>query len=290
MHRRSLLNLVLLILVAGLTAVAVWEPGNQPDQPTGGPLTQIDPATINRLSIERPNNEPLELVRKDDRWYLTQPLQLPASRNRIESVLALLSAHAGTQFDAGDRNLAEFGLNSESAIRIRLNEQEILIGGSAPISHQRYVSYHGKIALIQDTLHYQLTLPEHEWITPELLPADSRILRLQTPAFTLARSDSGGWLRTGIDESVSADAIQTLVESWRYARAISISPAPDEASGDAVVVELEGMDDPIRFLIQNRDNQTSLVRTDWQIRYHLTESGAASLLQSPVAEAAKAQQ
>src|SRR5690606_32527443 len=89
--RRWWLNLALLAVIAGLGGYAWYRSGKSPDadKPT---LTSVAPASVQRIEIERPNEETVRLERRDGRWHLTAPVKARADEFAVEQLMRVLGA------------------------------------------------------------------------------------------------------------------------------------------------------------------------------------------------------
>ena len=101
-----IVNLLLVIAVAGLVAYALY----RPKEDAGGPqsaISAIPPAQVKRVRIEPQGAAPIELEKDGDEWFLVQPLRARAERSQVDRLLDLLSARsreklAATQLERFD--------------------------------------------------------------------------------------------------------------------------------------------------------------------------------------------
>jgi hypothetical protein len=288
MKPRALLNLALILLLGILVAIAVLEPGRDEETPEGQPLTTLQREDIDHLIITRSGLEPLALQRDGKRWFIDGEPRLPANPTRVEALLSLAGARPTASYPRNQAELTKFGLGAQKAIGVQLNDTQLLVGGSDPIKHRRYILTGDTMHLVQDTFSFHLMSGATDWINTELLPAGGEIIGLQLPGITLTQSDRGGWAGEGIAEGVSSDRIQAFVDGWRYAQAQAVLPMTDananNDSGEAVVVILRDQLQPIEMQLQQVGSETYLTRSDWKIRYHLSTWQVESLLQAPQPE------
>ncbi|MCZ6576624.1 MAG: DUF4340 domain-containing protein, partial [Gammaproteobacteria bacterium] len=109
MRNRWLLNLGLVVLVGVLVVLAVSK--RRVDQePPAPPLTMLVPEQIERIRIERPDNERLVLQRQGGNWLLIAPLQARANSFRVESLLRLATAPSELRLRADPDALSKYGL------------------------------------------------------------------------------------------------------------------------------------------------------------------------------------
>jgi hypothetical protein len=100
------------------------------------------------------------------------------------------------------------------------------------------------------------------------------------PGLSLRLVDSH-WNLVPANPAVSADAVASLVERWRRARAMRLStcpPKPDRAPPHWAEVGLAGVATPLRWEIRQDHAELVLCREDLRVAYHFTKETGATLL------------
>jgi hypothetical protein len=276
MGKRTLLNLVLLLVVGGLGLLAAYKPGKEAP-PAAEPLTPLSPAQIDRVRIERPGQPAVVLARADGRWQMREPLAAPANEMRLDSLLRLAEAKVLGRFPA-PAELAGYGL-AEPAVTVTLNDgPAIAFGNTTPVDQRRYVLRDGAIHLIADTTFYFVSGDWGGFVDPRPVPADLPLTAIEVPGLSVTRGE-GGWQAVPAPEGLSADAVVEFVDSWKHARAFEVTAWQGDAQGEPVTLRSE-RGEPIHFTLTARE-PLELVRTDLGLAYHLPGSQAATLLQLP---------
>lgn len=276
MNSRLLLNLALVIVVAVLGLIAWLQPGL--DKPAAPPrLTDLDPAAINRIRIVDRDGPTIVLARKDGRWRIEEPIQLPANGFRIDSLLRLTGEASYGQLEVAEIDLAELGLDTPR-IRLYLNDREFAFGTTEPIDGRRYVRTGDIVHLITDRYFHIMTAGPTDLVNQHLLPADSRITEITTPDWRLARAEDK-WVLTPERPGLSADAANMVVDNWRQAQAVWIQPYEQSEAKGRIVVRLEGEEQPLQFDILAQEPELVLARPDAGVQYHLAEESARGLLE-----------
>ena len=284
MSARNLLNIVILLAVIILAVIAFY-PATQPETPQPMlrllPLNKTDIQTINIHSHDKPV---LRFGKQGQQWFMTEPLHILASEHRVNTLLDILQQPEGTQLAVDKNNLAKFGLDAPR-YGLEFNGNPVAIGDTDPIHKRRYVLAQDTVYLIEDYFSHLLLEGEGALIDHALLPPDSRILKLQLPNLTVAKVE-GQWQITDASqldaEHYSQDALQTLIDEWRYGRGLTVtllSEPYDTSNVPVIKVFVRSQDDPIVFYMDQSQLHTLLIRPDLKIRYHLTKDTTQRLTQ-----------
>jgi len=291
MNPRSWLNLLMLLAIGGLIALVVYQPGIAPP-PAAQPLTRIDPTDVQRLELQRPGQPGVILTRSGPRqWQMEQPFQSPASPFIDANLGLLLSAHSSVRYPLAELDPANIGLQPPVAT-LQVDDTRIEFGDIDPIHGNRYVQVGKFIHLVPEHLTYYPKASAAELVSPALLPEAAVIERLQLPALpadtpdfgaaparTLSRVDGSWRLEPALP--LSGDALPGLINEWRHAQALSLSPlaadAADDASLGTITLSLS-QGDPIALDIVSLTPDLVLLRRDTGLRYHFSAAQRNRLL------------
>jgi hypothetical protein len=283
MTSRNLLNAVIAIAVIVLAVIAFY-PGKKAQPPP--PMVQLLPLSksdIVQLNIHSHDKPVLRFSKQDQQWVMTDPIQARASEHRIGTLLDLLRQPSGTQLQVDKNNLAKYGLASPR-YGVEFNEYSMTIGDTEPLHKRRYVMAGDTVYLIEDYFSHLLMEGEGALIDHALLPPDGIIEKLQLPELTLEKKD-GQWQITEASrldaEHYSQDSLHTLVDEWRYGRALSVTLLDepyDSSAAPSITVHLQNQAQPIKFYIDHSQVHTLFIRPDLKIRYHLTKDTAQRLM------------
>jgi Domain of unknown function (DUF4340) len=285
MGKRVLLNVWLAIALLALVWVVWKEPGHAPNPPVVK-LTALSPAAVNRIVITN-HNGTITLIKQAGAWRLSQPAEVAANGVRVDDVLEVLQTESLSRFPAAGRDLSEYGL-AKPAVRLRLNDTEILFGGLTPVDQQRYVQLGDTIHLIADRYMFELTGDATAWVSRNLVPPGKQIVSLQLPDRKLSRNDKGEWSVTPADTRVSTDAIQGLVNEWSDAQALRVGRYEKHAAQGEVVIGVAGQAQPLRYQIIARKPELILARPEIGMQFYVASEQADRLLsvKTPKPEAA----
>jgi len=259
---RTLINVALLALAAGLAIVIVLAPGEGERGIGLEPLSDTDARAVSRIRLETDAGGTIALRRSEGVWNLVEPIAIAANDFRIDTLLGVLEApvHARIAADAGQ--LDRFGLATPHA-RVRFDQDEILFGNTEPIHGRRYLLYDGSVALIDDAFFSHLSSSAANYVNPALLGRDPSLRSIRLSK-----------------ERAAADGVTDLADAWRSAQATAVRPyEPSLEWTDEIVVE--SADGELRFDVARTKYEVVLGRRDLGIQYHLTKSAGTRLLDFP---------
>jgi hypothetical protein len=274
MSRRAWLNVVLGLVVVVLTALVVLQPGlERPAE--APPLADRAPASVNRIRVERPDQQAAVLEKRDGRWYLVEPLALAANGFRVQTLLEILDVKSEHPLDAKGLELARFGLDPPRAT-LWLDDLRFDFGDTESLSGKRYVRLGDSLHLTTDRFYQQVVAGVPGFVDLNPLGPDAEPVALELPDLKLRR-DAGRWLVEPDDGGYSADAINRLVDAWRTTQAITVRSLEPAEGGRSVSVTLRGAAAPLRFLAIETPHALILARPDVGLQYHLPTEAAARL-------------
>jgi len=275
MGKRMLLNVWLAVALLVLVWVVWQEPGHAP-KPAAVKLTALSPAAIDKLVITKRNGT-ITLTKQDGAWRLSQPVAITANGVRVDDLLEVVQAKSLTRFPAAGRDLKEYGL-AKPAVRLRLNDTEILFGGVTPVDQQRYVKVGDTIHLISDRYMFELLGGAAAWVSRDLVPPGKQIASLQLPGIKLSRNDKGEWSATPPGKAESADAVQRVVAAWSDAQALRVTPYEKHPDQGEVVIDIAGEAQPLRYRIVARKPELILARPEIGMQFYVASEQANRLL------------
>ncbi|GAB6067501.1 hypothetical protein JCM13664_08190 [Methylothermus subterraneus] len=262
---------ILLILVTGLAAWVYWI--ERAPEPTPLPLlADFDPGKVRHIVIER-RTDRLEFTRAEDVWRMTEPFQALADAYHIQQLLDLPKQTSPTRYPAAGMDLARFELQPPQAI-VRLDAVEFRFGGQNPLNFQRYLQVGDVIHLLDDALFYSLTAPATTWVEHQLLP-QGPLQALELPGWRITATEAGGW--TSEPAAPAAD-LERLVDTWRTARAVQITPATEEPSPEQPRIRVSIAGQTLEFVVLQREPELILLRPEQKLRYHFYGSVGQNLL------------
>ena len=275
MGKRLLLNLLLAAAVAALALFIYFGPGRTPEE-TASRITDLDPDAVSTIELTRLEAGPLQLTRRNGRWYLVQQPELPADDFQVNTLLALARAETDRSYPADTLDLATMGLSPPQASAL-LDGVRFDVGTTDPIDGLRYVMTGPQVHLVADRFQHLVNARYTNFVERRLLPEKAVVTGLSLPGVELQAGDDNRWQLQPDDPTVSADAIRALVSAWENARALYVREY-DGASGEELAIMLRDTDEPMVFVLLPMEEDIVFARPDWGIQYHLTEENGLGLL------------
>ena len=149
MSSRNLLNLVLLIVIAALVAVVVYEPGKKVTPVVK--LTPLSKSDVNKIEISRIGAPKVVLEKKGSKWQVLQPYAMPANDFKVEAISELAEAESKAHYPIKQgEDLKPYGLDIPRITIIFNDKYKLEFGKTDPLKYQRYIRDDNTLHLIFD--------------------------------------------------------------------------------------------------------------------------------------------
>ncbi|ADE13739.1 conserved hypothetical protein [Nitrosococcus halophilus Nc 4] len=292
MNTRTLLNLALVAIAILLGWVVFYKPGIAPEPPSP-PLTPLDPEHIQAIRIAHKFREEIQLERKEGNWFITAPIQAPANKAMVETLLGIAQTPSLSRYPIEDVALANLGLEPPEA-HLSLDGVAIAFGTIEPLNQRRYALREDTIHLISDDAFQTVASSTARFVDPALLPGNHPITQIRLPQVTdyggnpkvspkgtiTLRRNQDGWIAEGSSGEVASEAIAKLVEAWQQHTAQQVKLKGDRATLATIEIRREGVP-PVYFDLQASLPRLILVRSDLGVQYHLSPPAWNTLFQLP---------
>lgn len=285
MTNRTLINLVLLIALLLLGALAYFKPGIE-EKETETSLTSLATADVSRIRIERAVTEDVAFEKRDGTWWMTEPVQAQANELRIEGVLRIAEANSQRSYPASQVDLTKVGLDQPEILLFFDDATPIAFGDTEPLSQARYVRFGETVHLIEDTGYYHVIGAYTTFLDGSLLPDNATIEGLSLPGLKLSRVE-GHWSAEPVPPRFSVDQVNALADEWRHAQAVDVRRFNGGKPQGEILVALKDRPEPIRFGILSRAPELVLARVDLGLQYHLPADASDRLMKLPDPPAAE---
>ena len=228
------------------------------------PFADIKAEEIGTIRLELRNKDSVQLEYHDDRWLITEPVELETDSVYMKAFLDKLR-DMQLQWLVNVSDKKELYFQEQPAGRLIVADRELLFGKHNPLDYQRYLQYNDKIYLAQDEI---LAL-----VQEDLFFADRRLWPYPLPPQTI-RKDGQTW-----QESFS-ERWQQVALAWQNARAVKMKKHDEEEDLEAAHL-LSAMSDSgtwIEYRVMEQSPDLILVRVDLGVRYYLPESHLNELI------------
>ncbi len=268
MNKKLLLNLFLFMTVLLLAAVIFYSEEDNNTLPRISDLNKnIDINAINSITIQHNNNNTVINRNSDGHWQITQPINIAANDFRINSILKLLNAPVHKHYPFELIGSKKFGYTGTS---IKFNDQTISFGITNPATKFRYVRLNDTVYTIEDVYSPLVTSHFSTLVSLNLLPADSRIKKLELINFTIDKDKKGRW-QSSIDSS--ADQVSEILDAWLHTQAFGLHANMqgneiDRNETGEITIYLED-NTTIKYVVTDTDPWLILARPEIGLEYHL---------------------
>lgn len=269
--KRWAINLLLLAVVA-LLGLLVWLTPGDELPPDVIPLTALQPLEIDSIRIDNGKQPAFQLRRRDGGWWMSDPYQVTANGSRISALLDILATPSLERFPLPDGDMEAFGLTPPRP-QIDFDGLRLILGGSHPYNHNRYLLIDQTLHLIKDVFPHHFLASAEDFVSTRLLSEGTRIRAIDTPDWQLSRDARGQWRLQPPQPGISADQLVAKVDAWQQARALRLQKMPVETLGRPVTLWIEGREQPLQFSLQQQAATTLLLRRDLGLGYRLPDDG-----------------
>lgn len=275
---RNRLNLWLAVIVLALGAGA-WMAKQHKDKPKLT-LTPLAAEGVNKIVMEWPGSPTITLEKQGGDWQLTTPVKARVDRFEAVGATSLASTEVQSTLDAEGVDLKELGFEPPSHV-ITLNEVRIEFGGTDALQSLRYVRVDGVIKLIDDPASAALDKDYADLVSKDLFAAEDELVKIELPSVTLNKGADGQWSAPASTANATPNALKTLAEGWKVARALWCEPVEGAAPSGA----------PLRFTLRDgrvidytvaaTDPQLALYVPSLNVRCQLSKALVDELLALP---------
>lgn len=288
MIKRWLVNLGLLLLIAGIVAFLYLRPQPEQDGSAAHEISDLKLGDFSKVSIEFPAKAPVAFEKIDGYWQMTKPYQARADQISVQRILSIVAASSREKFITDD--LAKFGLD-QPKLKLKLDEKEFLFGTYNPVSGEQYVAFGGAVYLLDAIYSESAGIQVVEMIDKAPLKPTEKIA-----GFDFSRLEQWEEIRLNIDlldgkwkaSATNAKPVQDemnewLEIAWKRTPAKSVEPyEPDRtATYPSFEVKLAG-GGKVHFDKIQESPELLLARPDEGLIYHFAPDIGFSMLNPPL--------
>ena len=287
MKKRWLINLVLLLLVAGLGVFVTTR-----DKPveTGKqryPVAAFDPAAVTHLSLEQSTKKPVVFEKRNGRWMMLEPVKGRADAVSIGRILAIANADSADRFALEDP--AKYGLDTPQ-IRVKMDDKVFEYGMFNPIGGEQFVAHAGQVFSVATTYAEMASTQPLELLDKHPLDRDEEIVGFDFAALEQWESsrlqvdlqEDGKWKVSAAAAKPDQNAMNEWFKEWQALEATAVEPfTPDRAPHPFAVAKLKN-GKKVRLIKMQESPELLLVREDEGMQYHFPQDVGFNILNPPV--------
>jgi hypothetical protein len=288
MRKRWLINLILLLLVAGIAVFLYTRPQQEEQKEKSHELSALKLAEFSSLRIEFPTKAPVIFEKKNGYWYMQQPYQARADQTMVQRILSIVAATSKEKFPASD--LGQFGLDNPE-LKVKMGNEEFLFGTHNPVSGEQYVAYKDAIYMVEPFYSESAATQPIELISKHPFKPGEKIA-----GFDLSRLEQwedirlhvdlvdGKWKISAAEAKPDANRMNEWLEVyWKKATASSVEPYTPDRKATYPSVEVKLQDGgKVHFDKLQESPELLLGRPDEGMLYHFPQDVGFTMLNPPV--------
>lgn len=251
MNKRIIINLALVVLLAGLVWLVNYQEETEQQQRFDKRLSQQTSDNIKRLEYsftdELGQTEERVFELRDSEWFMTKPAFAHANVLRLEHIFTLLNDTVRASYPVEGKALEQFGLKP-SKVRLVFNDETLELGNVNPATRQRYVLKDDEIKMVSEMVYGTLRTSFAGMLSHRMIPPGSKIKELLLP-----------------------DDMKILEDRFEGINAIEIGDYEENDKGGEKLKAILETGESLFFevLPSNNDKLIVLGRPDLQVKYTL---------------------
>ncbi len=262
MSNKNILNLSLFIIVCALANLIYF---SETKVTLLSPLSDVEIASINKITIQHNNAETIIEKQYNDEWIINKPTVIDANNFRINSILKLINAPVHSQYQLNEIDPGLIGLDNPTTT-ITFDKNIILFGIINPATGLRYVQFKNIIYTLEDVYFPLISSHFSTLVSLNLIPTDSKVIKLILINQTISQNDDGLW-QSNI--SIAADNVAKTIDSWQTTQAFGIHEYLGRENLGDVFVYTDKQPAVISYQITDVDPWLIIARPELGLEYHL---------------------
>lgn len=302
MLKRWMINLVMLLLVAGMIAFVYLKPKQSIEENPTFEVSTYKLSEFDTIQIDYPAKSPVKLKKVDGHWRITQPYQARADKASVFRILSLVAAKTETRIlpTSGatvfsDADLEKYGLVSPkiklNLIRPNASKATFLFGTYNPITDEQYVGHDNAVFLLPVNYAEAVSTQTIEMVDKSPLKPQEKIAGMdlshleqwQESRLKIERK-ADRWSASLKDAKVDQLEMQEwFAYNWKdtYAESVALyTPKQHESFPYVVITMADGK--KVRFDKRQESPKLLLGRPDEGIIYTFPADAGFAMLNPPV--------
>jgi hypothetical protein len=289
MKSRWLINLLLLVLIAGISIFLHLRPKTPVQNAQNFEISNLKLGAFKQISIENPAKAPVVFEKKDDGlWYLEKPYHARAEQMLILRILSLVGAKSSDKFPAND--LDRFGLNSPK-LKLKFDDAEFSFGTFNPVTSDQYVSFKDSVYLLPVSYAESAQMPVVEYLDKSPMRANEKIVgfdfsHLEQWEETRLNVDlvDGKWTASAPKAKPVQNEMNEWMDAyWSHMSVASVEPYTPDRKATYPSFEVKLKDGKkVHFDKIQESPELLLGRPDEGMMYHVPQDIGFNLLNPPI--------
>ena len=289
MKARWLLNLLLLLVVAGLGFYVYQRPAPVEKKEQIYNIANFEPASVTHLKIEVPARKPLVFEKINGRWMMLEPYQGRADELSIGRVLSVILATSPEKLPLTD--VAQFGLDNPQMV-LRADDKTFSFGMFNPVGGQQFVAHGNQVYTLETVYGENATVQPLEFLDKRPFDRNEAIVGFDFGALEqwegtnlkVNRGDDGKWQATTVSKykpNPNQDEMNDWFFNWSELQALSVEPfIPVKEPHPFTLIKLK--DGKVVKLVKMQESpELLLVREDEKLQYHFPQDVGFTILNPP---------
>jgi hypothetical protein len=279
MKRAWLVNLLLVIGVAGLALYAIYRPKPE-DKTPRHKLSQVVGATVQKVRIEPQDAPPIELEKRGEAWFITAPMAGRADQSQVDRLLDLLQASSTEKLPAAE--LARYDLD-RPRLKVQFDGQVLAFGTTNPLTQEQYVLAGDSVYLLSSYFASVVPSRPDRLLTHALFRPGEKPAAFTLKTFRVTQQDAKWIVEPPLPEGKEPpgpDELNRWVDDWRFASSLVTRPASNRKPLEEIQVTLVG-GAQVRFGVIQREPELILLRQDEKLEFQFAAESGARLIARP---------
>lgn len=288
MKARWLVNLLLLVLIAGVASFIYLRPKTETKVKQTYEVSTLRLADFSRVSVEQPTKAAVVFEKIDGYWYIVQPYKARADQRLVSRMLSIVAAHSNEKFPATD--LARFGLD-KPRMKLKLGEAEFLFGTFNPVTEEQYVVYKDSVYLLPVSYSEAAQVQLTEFLdkspmkpTEKIVGFDFSHLEQWEEARLNIDLVNGKWIASAPKAKPDQNEMNEWFDAyWTHMSVQSVEPYTPDRKASLPSFEVKLKDgSKVHFDKLQESPQLLLGRPDEGMLYHIAQDIGFTLVNPPV--------
>jgi hypothetical protein len=288
MKSRWILNLLLLLIVAGLGFYVYQRPAPVEEKQQIYNVASFEPASVTHLQIEVPARKALVFEKINGRWMMLEPYQGRADELSIGRVLSVILATSAEKLPLTDA--AQFGLDNPQMV-LRADDKVFSFGMFNPVGGQQFVSHENQVYTLETVYGENATVQPSEFLDKRLFDRSEAISGFDFGALeqwegtqlNVDRVDDGKWQVTANKHKPNPNQVEMndWFVNWEELQAVSVEPfVPLKEPLPFALVKLKG-GKVVKLIKMQESPEFLVVREDEKLQYHFPQDVGFTILNPP---------